>query len=340
MNMHLSHDFLFSKVHGRWAASFRLEDIERLLRSGDLDGLRRALTDAGVATEQRAGVQRKLTERLIEEVGTVRDLAPPDGTKFFDRFVDKYFFENLKTILHYRYFPQQGKDIRLLLVESSYLPNMDAPLLLEARSVHEFYRHLPPHSLKNELLPLLVELDDTHDLFVTESRLNALYYRWLLESIPQGAGNTFKQTARELATTEIEIDNIVMALRNVAVYHLAPEQIEELAVPGGPELSVQDVRRLCESNDRHGAVEQLPPVYRRRLQPLVNDPVYRSENALWTMLYRKACDAFRDFNHPARSLAAFPYLKRTEALNLGRLFEGLYLQLSPAIIRTMLIGMT
>jgi hypothetical protein len=66
--------------------------------------------------------------------------------------------------------------------------------------------------------------------------------------------------------------------------------------------------------------------------------LYLAENALWNMHCRRARRCFADFDQPCRSIIAFPFLKRYEMLNIGRVFEGLHFGLEVSLIQGMMIG--
>lgn len=335
--MNASSEFVFAKMHGRWAASFTEDKIARLIHAGSTHVLGRDLAAWNVDVDDRTRVQQQLNAHLIEELAGIRRFLHEGDAHFYSLFLDKYFFENLKTILHYRYAPEPEETIHALLVSSGELPEFDVEGLLAASSLHQFNRRLPEHPVKPELLPILVELDGTHDLFVSDSKLDILFYRSFLQAA-RGVGTTVRSTAEELVRTEIDIANSIVFLRNSAIYRLRSDVIRELIIPDGLLIGPVELARLLASQDPADVQKALPGQYARILEKSVDEPLYMCENRLWTLLYKKACDAFNDFDCPARAIPAFGFMKRAEHLNLGRVFEGLYLQLEPRIIETMIIG--
>jgi vacuolar-type H+-ATPase subunit C/Vma6 len=336
---HLSSDFLFPKLHGRWSTAVAGDQLENLIRANNLQAVVRLLTERGLSTGERVEVQKDLTRSLIAELAGIQRFLSPALAHLYSRLIDGYFLDNLKTLLHYRYFPPQSgqNDIRTLLVDNLELPPLPAELMLEAKSVHQFFKLIPAHELRDRLLIILVELDDTHDLFTAESRIDALYFEWLLTAARE-LPVTIRHLALAFVRLEIDITNMVTLLRNLTVYKMPEERIFGLMIPGGALLAEDALTPLCSVSERRMFSDQLPREYRKMLAGHEADEIYRSENILWTHLYVMAEQAFKDYNHPARAVVAYPYLRRFEHTNLARLFEAAYLRLEPAIVRSMMIG--
>jgi vacuolar-type H+-ATPase subunit C/Vma6 len=291
-----------------------------------------------VDTRERATVQRGLTQNLIAELAGVRSLLKPGLAAYYDLFIDTFFVENLKTLLHYHWFPERDVDIRLLLVESPHLPTLNLDGLLSAPTVHRLYQLLPDHRVKPNLLPILVELDDTRDFFTAEARIDCLMYSSVLDCADR-APITVRKQARDLLSLEIDIRNLIMLLRNAALYHIPAEGLRELFVEGGGLLSSSILKELDGVETSQAVVARLPSPFGPRLAPLRDRELYLSENALWDLLYDRARALFRDFNRPETAVVAFPYLKRFEAINLARVFEGFHFGLPAPVIRSMMIGL-
>ena len=331
----LSHDFLFAKLHGMWAKAVAGSRLDALLTTTGSGALRRLLVELGIDITERAGVQKGLTLRFIRDLGSVMTLLDEKTGEFYRRLIDRFFLENLKTILHYRLFPNQDVEIGYLLIDSPFLPEMDPAALIAARSVHRFYAQLPEHEFKRELLPILVEVDDTHDMFVAEAKIDRLYYDGILNQARR-LPRRVRSVAVELLGTEIDILNLVTVLRNVELYRLPFETLRELYLPGGRHLDSPD--RFESLDTREDVIAALPAPYRKALQRFRAEELYVLENALWNSLHAVASQNFKNYDRPARSVVTFPFLKRFEALNIGRVFEGLHFGLTPTTVRSMLIG--
>lgn len=337
MLANLNADFLFPKLHGMWARSMVGESLQRLIQSGREDAVSRALTPLGIDASRREEVQKQIVCAHIAELSSVQRLADPRTARFYSAFLERHFFENLKTVLHYHYFPEHGVSMQFLLIDAPGLPHFDAEALLAARNTHQLFTHLPPHPCREALLPLLVELEDTRDILAAESRLDRMFYAELLGAAGRLPLST-RQIGRELVRTEVDITNLVMILRNVVMYRLAADALRGLCLDGGLHLSPKALEKLYGAKGVPALVASLPRVYRRLLEPFVEGELYLSENALWNHLHRLAYGLFTDYNRPAASVVAFAYLKRFEMLNIGRVFEGTHFGLGAADIQEMMIG--
>ena len=333
----LSHDFIFAKLHGVWAKAVAGSRLAALVDAQGESALARILADLGIDSADRASVQKALTGNLINVLAAIRRLLDRASGEFYGRLIDRFYIENLKTILHYRYFPEREVDLDFLLISSAHLPSLDVEALVKAPSVHRFYERLPQHDMRADLLPILVELDDTRDVFVAEGRIDRLHYARLLDH----AGRLpvrVRRPANELLQMEIDISNLVMLLRSVSLYRLTVDVLADLLIPGGLHLPPKALKRLAETGERDEIVAALPAPYASLLKPLGSEELYVLENTLWNALFDRAHAMFRDYSRPAASVAAFPVLKTFETLNIGRVFEGFRFGLGTSAIRGMLIG--
>jgi len=333
----LSEDFLFPKLHGLWSRSLTGAALERLVQSGREETLSRALGALGIDVSRRENVQKQIVAAHIAELAGVRRLADARTAHFYSAFVERHFFENLKTVLHYHYLPEHGVSMQFLLIEAPGLPRFDAEALLASRTTHQLHRNLPEHASRERLLPLLVELEDSHDILRAECRLDRMFYMALLAAA-EGLPRSTRQAGCDLVRTEIDIVNLVMILRNAVLYRLSAEALRGLCLEGGRHLPARALEPLLEAKAVPAVVAALPRPYRALLEPWVSGELYLSENALWNHLYRLAYRLFTDYDHPAASVVAFPFLKRFEMLNIGRVFEGIHFGLGPADIHEMMIG--
>ncbi|MFO7821502.1 MAG: V-type ATPase subunit [Lentisphaeria bacterium] len=333
----LSYDFVFPKLHGIWAESFSVERISHIAAGQDLNVLSRALTSLGIDIDDRREVQKALFSKLIEQLHQIQHLLDDPLADFYRGQIERFFFENLKTILHYRYHQGDDSTLNRVLITGDALPPLPLQQMLEARTIHQFYQLLPKHVAKEQILPVLVELDDTKDMLVAEGKLDRIFY----ESLAKTAGDLprlVRGSAQELVSMEVDVLNIITCLRNIAVYKIPPAKLRPMLLDEGGTLDPPALTRLAAASDEEEVISKIPSFYRKALQNRESARLYVQENALWSLIYRRSQRCFRDFNRPALSVTAFPFLKRFEYLNLSRLFEGLYLQLSPKVIRSMIIG--
>ena len=314
-------EFLFAKLHARWSGAVVGARLEELVRaSGEASAFRRALEAFGLPSTELAAMPPALHRRCIADLGQVRDLAG-DGGAFYDAFIGRYFFENLKLLLRHRAKLLSAKELDYLLVEGPGLPPLRLDVLLEAQNTKLFHRALPPGPYTKALLPILAEFDAKPDLFLADTRLERLFFHTLVaaaESAPPG----MRESAVKLARLEAEIFNLVTVLRNLDLYHLPPEILAELLAEDGLLLSAQRLQELAGAADSARLIRQLPERYAKVLTPLAGQPLPVRAAALWELLDTEALRTFRDFRDAGASIAVYPFLKQQETLGLIRLCEG------------------
>ena len=314
-------EFLFAKLHAMWsgaAVGARLEELART--TGDAAAFQRALAGLGILAADPATIPQALHRRLVTELGHVRDLAGSGGA-FYDAFLGRYFFENLKLLLRHRSKRLSTKELDYLLIEGPGLPLLRLDVLLETQNTKLFCRALPAGPYTKAVLPIIEEFDAKQNLFLADTQLDRLFFRTLViaaESAPAG----MRESAVKLARLESEIFNLVTLLRNIDLYHLPPETITELLAEDGLHLSAKRLQELAGAADSAHLVRQLLGCYAKVLAPLADQPLPAREAALWLLFDEEALRTFRDFSTPGASIAAFPFLKQQETLGLVRLCEG------------------
>ncbi len=330
-------DYAFPKLHAIWSRALTGAALDHLAGAGSLDVVGRVLASLGIDPGPTATVQRQILARHIAELDALRRLMDPATARFYTAFLDRHFLENVKAVLRYRLFPDRDLELGALLLESPALPPLDVEALLGARDAGQFLERFPEHPCRPLLGPLVAALDETRDILAAECRLDQMFFDELARAargVPRGA----RAAGCDLVGSEIDTGNLLMVLRNRNTYKLPPETMRGLCLSGGARVPVERCVELCSCPDTGALLAALPEPYRSLLAPLREAELSASENALWNALWRRARRYFGQLGCPAASLAAFPYLKRFEALNLARVFEGTRFGLGPGDLREMMIG--
>jgi vacuolar-type H+-ATPase subunit C/Vma6 len=334
-----TYGFLFAKLHAQWSRAVTGERLASLVQSRNDQALLRLLDELGVDTSRSAEIQKQILVCGAEAIGHIRDLLRPESAAaFYTAFLRRILFDNLKVILRHRLRPDSGTDLHYLLTESPALPHLPVRELVEAKTVNQFYRALPDMPGRGDLLPVLVELDETRNLFVAETHLDRISYAHLVHQAAAVRG-AMRRPALALTRLEMDLFNVVMLIRNAEIYHLPARELAEMVVPGGRLLTVDRLQALCEIREAGRLAEALPRPYALVLARRAGAPLYLREDALWEHMYREAYRVFRDFSCPAATVAAFPFLKRFEFLNLARVYEGFRVGLDADAIRVIMIGL-
>jgi V/A-type H+/Na+-transporting ATPase subunit C len=191
----------------------------------------------------------------------IRELATGEPGELVGRYLERYRYWNIKTILRGRIFGATSEQ-------------MQRELLIENREDYDFYRRLmdaegaglayvldamaeDPRGA--EAAKLLRPLEESHRddpllLQRLEDALDRAYYTRLLESIPRSGMEN--QLFLAFVRKEIDTVNLSMILR--FEWRDDPStRVLEFLLPQGLELSEADLRRLAEASNRSELVERL-----------------------------------------------------------------------------------
>ncbi|OQC13095.1 MAG: V-type ATP synthase subunit C [Lentisphaerae bacterium ADurb.Bin082] len=337
--INVSHDFIFTKLHGMWANAIRGDALQRLIKSTTVENLQRELTALGFAETRRDSFHKELIKREMAILNSIRDQLGRRMAAFYDALIARVYYENLKTILNYRFLPELEADITALLVELPWLPEFPTSALLKTEDVDAFLSRLP---LANEqdaepLSAIIRELNDSLDIMAAECAVDQLFYANLLARARAATLDVRSELCR-LVRREIDIVNLCMLLRNVRTYHLPLERMSTLWIQDGDALPVTFLDALATLPSHLDVVRHLPRRFQALLEPFVTADLYLSENTLWNAMFQDALLLFRNFDRPALSIAAYPFLLRSETLNLSRVFEGVHFGIPSRDMRDMMIG--
>lgn len=338
-NTNASHDFIFAKLHGLWANAVRGDTLERLLRSGTPDALQRNLHDIGLDSAKREDFHRNLFMRefgLLERIARLLDDASAD---YYHALLSRAYFEDLKTVMHYRFFPEHNVGIKEMIVGLPCFPFGDVSELIKTESPSDFLDRLPCFCgmTRDRMEKAMTDLEKTHDIMAAECFMDQAHYDYVKEKA-KAAPAALHSAAEEMTAIEIDIENICMLLRNIRTYHLKAERMEAFWLKGGKLLHVHALSAMLKASDVRSAVAELPAVYQKLLSPFTEAELYLSENALWNHLYDKALKLFRDFENPSLSIVAFPFLLHFETQNIRRIYEGVRFGIPARDMQDMMIG--
>ncbi|MBT7300336.1 MAG: V-type ATPase subunit [Victivallales bacterium] len=331
-------DFVFANLHGRWSRFLRGDELRRVVQSGSPDVLLRALAGRGVQVADLGSARSQLVRHLGEELSRVVDLLGGGLAEFYTAFLRRFWYEDLKTVLHVRIAGGRGVLAQGLLVDLPRFPRLPIQQMLEARDAESLLRCLSGVGGAREGLDaIVVELLETEDIPRSDAALDCLFFA----ELQRAAGRcplSARQVARGLVELEIDTVNLVTVLRNRRTYQLPKEEILQLCVPGGEGTDEATLELLAEVGSPAEAAAILPRHLATCLRDRALEDLAAVEDDLRELLYRRARAAFRDYDRPVRSTVAYPYLKWVEVLNLGRLCEGMRFGMLPAELSPMLIG--
>ena len=89
-----SHDFIFAKLHGRWANAIRGDALEKLLKSGTPEALQRNLHDVGLDASRREEFHRNLLLREYNTLKSLSRLLDERTAGYYHALMSKGYFED------------------------------------------------------------------------------------------------------------------------------------------------------------------------------------------------------------------------------------------------------
>lgn len=335
-NFNASHDFIFAKLHGMWANAAKDDRLDKLIHAENVESLVRMLMEFNLDASKRNAFHRNLIMRDIETLSSIAALLDDGTAGFYRSFIERTYFENVKVLLNYHFFPRRETNISYLLVDIPGVSPVDIPKLTSIKDVEEFLREFPKLHYSEEIDAIVRRLDADRDIIIAECELDKLAYKNKLvaaDKVPSG----IRSQCKEMIRMAIDIVNLCTLLRNVHTYHLDRDRISEMWIGGGKALSPGKLTELSDCESVLEAVSRLPSEFQNVLLPFYDAELYVSENALWTMLYKRAKQHFSDYNHSDLSIIAFPFLKRFETLNLRRVYEGMHFGIKSSDMHDMMI---
>ena len=330
-----SYDFLFAKLHGLWANAAKEDRLAQLINCGTEEELFRLLGEHGVDVSQRNLFHRNLLLREIHSLAGLAAQLDQQTADFYRAFYERTYFENVKVLLHYRFFPEREVAIDQLLVPIPGLPEIHAAEILKQDSTDDFLQAMQPSLYPEEIDAAVRKLADDKDIKAAESEFDKLAYRHLLihaERTPMSV----RTACTALVKLEIDIVNLCMLMRVIRTYHLDEEEVNAMWIHGGT-LSPEWLSSLSGLETLSELVAKLPPMFREPLRPFTEAELYVSENTLWKLLYKQVKRYFADYNHMELSIVAFPFLRHFESLNIGRIYQGIRFGMRPRDVQDMMI---
>jgi vacuolar-type H+-ATPase subunit C/Vma6 len=326
-------DFVFANLHGRRSGFLRGEGLRRIAQSGSPDVLLRAISGRGVKVASLDEARRELVRELGGELTRTMTMVDARTAAFHEAFLRRFWYEDLKTILHMRLLGEEESLAKGLLVDMPGLPRLSVSTLLAARNGAAFVAALPP--AEQGLAEVVDRLAEDGNIPRADTALDCRFFAGLLAAARRCPLSS-RGLARELVEGEIDMSNLVTILRNRRTYHLPTAEVVSLCLPDGPATSKR-LLELAEAKSLTDVADLLPRRQAACLRGRELSDLPQIEDALRQWLHRLACVGFRDYECPQRSSVAYPYLKWTETLNLGRLCEGMRFGLDATELSSLLI---
>lgn len=277
----------------------------------------------------------------------VKDFVSGEVGSLVNRYLERYAFWNLKTLLRARHFGASPTELtRELLMETREDFDFYNQLInTEGTGLKPVIDALSIHPRGAPLAKILREAEakggDESDLLQAyEEALDRAYYSHLLETIP--ANTTENQLFLQFVRREVDVRNLSLLLR-LKSRGESPENLFDLLIPGGHELKAADLRRLVEAQNLDELVERLKEykIHERIKDDLGQAQQGRTLTPVMLALTRSLADYAQEFGHlnPLSVLPIINYLmrKNLEVRNLRAIARGKQSGLSEEEIEKLLV---
>lgn len=277
----------------------------------------------------------------------VKDFVSGEVGELVGRYLDRFHYWNMKTLLRARYFGASQEELT-------------RELLLETREDFDFYNQLI--TAEGAGLKPVVDALDAHPrgaaiakilheaeakagsegaiLQTYEDALDRAYYSQLLATI--APNTTENQLFLQFIRREVDVRNVQLLLR-LKSRPDSPPNVYDLLLPGGHELKANELRRLSEAQNLEELVERLKEtkIYEKIKEELQQSLQSRSLTPVMLALTRYLADFAQSFGHlnPLSVLPIINYLmrKNLEVRNLRAIARGKQAGLSEAEIERLLV---
>lgn len=181
-------------------------------------------------------VEHALNQNLALTYRKLIDISQGDVKFLITEYMRRWDVWNIKTLLRGKYYGAHPDEILDYVVSAGQLRYRDLTNIVRLESIPEVISALEdtPYS------EVLKEYSDTESLTQLEDELDKMYYTRLLGSVGQSQG---EKLFSKFVRTEIDIKNLKTLFR-LKRAGAEREDIQRVMIPGGAELSEQELNRL------------------------------------------------------------------------------------------------
>lgn len=167
--------------------------------------------------------------------------------KFFETMFMRFQLEDVRYILRGKYTGRQNNDLSSLVTYDSPLNDLNFEKMLATNNINEAIHALEGTNYY-KYLKSITDKSDEETLFRIEVTLDFMYYSYLQKSIDK-LNKKDKDIMNEIVGTYIDLLNLQFIYRGKKYYKLSPEEILNYTLPGGLNIKIDKLKKLCYSND-------------------------------------------------------------------------------------------
>ena len=317
--------FVAAKLRGRHRKLYHGEGLTSLARL-------RSLGDIGAELVGRRefvdhlDLERQIIRRHVEGLLDIAKLLSGPQGEIIDWMVARYLAENVKVFLRGMASGEAPAAIRPYLVDLPEPLSPDFEALSSAKNIEEVLNTIPLPELAKAARAQLDLFKENGKAFILEMAIDRAYYEGLAQRLSRLCPAD-KASCSPLVEMEVNIYNVLAALRGRFAYGLPAEDMSKLLARAGLGLSVGELRRILDADNLAAGIAAVPRhlLGRQDEQPKDASSV---EAALWLRLHRIANRTYYRSTFDLGLVAGFFYIKRVELMNFIKIVEMVRMRIS------------
>jgi V/A-type H+/Na+-transporting ATPase subunit C len=322
------YSFVQAKTRALKGRLLSAEDWHFLLRARTLGEVLRYLagTDYAEAVSQlHAGefagkaAAPALYDQLFSSYAKLLRAVPQHGSRLITSLLLRFDAENLKTILRGIWQQKSPAEISPLLYRLHGLSRLPVDQLFQVQTVTDALELLRSTTFYLPIKHAQAQFQAQGRLFPLDMAIDITVFERLVEALKSVRGLD-RKGAKDLIGELVDLENLSWLVRFRFYYGLSPEELINYLLHGGRRLGIQKLGALARSVELEAFLAQLPPPYRKALQPATawTDIQPLSNSWLVQQLYR----VFSRDPFQIRLPLAFLLLKEIEVRALERLLTA------------------
>lgn len=331
--------FLNSRIAGMYSRFLTSDDVQLLVKADGVADFFRALIKTSYG-EFLAGIRPdEVTAPLLESVlfaalfdcyqKVIPSLTDPNDAAFLKKLLLVFELRNVKTIIRGKVTGRSANDLRTDLINIGRYSVINTELLLEAKDLDEAIAYLERHPVVGSIIRFAYErYKKEQNLYVLDSAIDVRYLADLYTSI--GTLNAYDRgRLKKLYGTQMDLNNILWALRLKFIYGVDPREIMVDLVPEYYEYDERFFKNIVEEPEIKNVFAillKLPWTKYVKQEAVTIGDIERG----FGMYYRDlAFKMFRNDPFSLSSIAGFLFIKRAEVSLLVKILESKEYRMPP-----------
>lgn len=328
----IDYAFLNSRIAGMYSRLLTPEDVQLLVKAAGVPEFFRALIKTNYS-EFLAGIRPdEISAPLLESVlfaalfdcyqKIIPSLRDTNDVNFLKKLLLVFELRNVKTIIRGKVTGRSANDLRKDLINIGRYSVINTEFLLGAKDLEEVIAYLEKHPVVGGIIRFAYErYKKAQNLYVLDSSIDVRYLADLYKGID--SLNAFDRgRLRKLYGTQMDLNNILWALRLKFIYGVDPREIMVDLVPEYYEYDEKFFKSIVyepEIKNVFAILLKLPWTKYVKQEAVTIGDIERG----FGMYYRDvAFLMFRNDPFSLSSIAGFLFIKRAEVSLLVKILES------------------